>query len=69
MIVALPVVSCHMGAAAPVPLANTALVQRVGGEEHSITANGLQEARGEAAGALGLAQGRHCLWQAGWPAQ
>lgn len=61
MIVALPVVARHVGAAAPVPLADTALVQRMGGEEHSVTANGLQEARGEAAGALGLVQGRLCL--------
>lgn len=65
MIVALSVVSCHVGAAAPVPLADAALVQCVGGEEHSVTANGLQEARREAAEALWLAQGRHRLWQAG----
>lgn len=45
MIVALPVVARHVGAAAPVPLADTALVQCVGGEEHSITANGLTFSR------------------------
>lgn len=49
MIVALSVVACHVGAAAPVSLADTTLVQCVGGEEHSITANGLQEAMREAA--------------------
>lgn len=62
MIVALPVVACHVGAAAPVPLADTTLVQCVGGEEHSITANGLQEAMREATErALWQAQGHHCL--------
>lgn len=63
MIVALSVVACHVGAAAPVPLADTTLVQCVGGEEHSITANGLQEAMREAAErVLWLAlQGGHCL--------
>lgn len=62
MIVALPVVACHVGAAAPVPLADATLVQCVGREEHSITANGLQEATREAAErALWQAQRRHCL--------
>lgn len=54
MIVALSVVACHMGAAAPVPLADTALVQCVGGEEHPITANGLQK------------QGERLLRRCGW---
>lgn len=62
MIVALSVVACHVGTAAPVPLADTALVQRVSREEHSITANGLQKAMREAAErALWLAQGQHRL--------
>lgn len=61
MIVTLSVVARHVGAAAPVPLADTTLVQCVGGEEHSITANGLQEAMREAAErAPWQAQGRHC---------
>lgn len=64
MIVTLSVVARHVGAAAPVPLADTTLVQCVGGEEHSITANGLTFSRhanpsqvGELAG--GAVSGRH----------
>lgn len=45
--VALAVAACHVGAAAPVPLADAALVQRVGGEEHPVTADGLREGRRE----------------------
>lgn len=37
------VVAGHVGAAAPVALADAALVQRVGGEEHAVTADGLRE--------------------------
>lgn len=48
--VTLAVVARNMGAAAPVPLADATLVQRVGGEKHPVTADGLQEARGKAAG-------------------
>ena len=43
--VPLAVVACHVGAAASVPLADATLVQRVGGEEHAVTADGLQEGR------------------------
>lgn len=42
--VALAVVASHVGAAAPVALADATSVQRVRGEEHSVTANALQEA-------------------------
>lgn len=43
--VALAVVARHVGAAAPVALADATLVQRVGREEHPVTADGLQEGR------------------------
>lgn len=59
--VPLAVVACHVGAAATVPLADAALVQRVGGEEHPVTADGLQEGRWR-----GLLGGRRGCHRHGW---
>lgn len=50
------VVAGHVGAAAPVALADAALVQRVGGEEHAVTADGLREG---GQGLLGRPRGGH----------
>lgn len=55
--VALAVVARHVGAAATIPLADATLVQRVGGEQHPVTADGLQEGRWR--GLLGGRQGCH----------
>lgn len=57
--VPLAVIARHMGAAATVPLADAALVQRVGGEEHPVTADGLQEGRREGCWEGAEAPGRH----------
>lgn len=66
--VSLAVVACHVGAAATVPLADAALVQRVGGEEHPVTADGLQEGRRR--GLLGGRRGCHRpRWTGGRSAQ
>ena len=57
------VVARHVGAAAPVALADAALVQRVRGEENPVTADGLQEGRRRGCweGAEVRPRGRHCL--------
>lgn len=57
------VVARHVGAAAPVALADAALVQRVGGEENPVTADGLQEGRRRGCweGAEVRPRGRHRL--------
>lgn len=65
--VALAVVARHVGAAAPIALADAALVQRVGGEEHPVTADGLQEGRRRGCweGAEARPRGRHRLGRRG----
>lgn len=57
------VVARHVGAAAPVALADATLVQCVGGEEHPVTADGLQKGRRRGCweGAEARPRGRHRL--------
>lgn len=61
--VALAVVPCHVRAAAPVALADATLVQRVGGEEHPVTADGLQEAGETAMGRRRGGRGPPLPWR------
>lgn len=68
--VPLAVVACHVGAAATIALADAALVQRVGGEEHAVTADGLQggRRRGCWEGAEARAPGAPTAWVHRWAA-